>query len=181
VRGERCATGRGNACGWGPISCAEREQIGGRETEDDAPRTRLEERPDGTGCFRVIALNVMRACALFAAPTSARPAVLIQKRSRTQKAGGKGRRGVQWLGGARAEQDGAGAASGMLMRGMRQFQVLALPENCFCLDAWTRMRQRRRTSGGRREEETRGCSTRVWSLFFPLRSLFSRAPLCSAA
>jgi hypothetical protein len=74
-----------------------------REREEDAPRTALEERRlDGTRYFRVIALGVARACALFAAPASVRPAVLIHKRARTQKAGGKSRRGVQGLGGARA-------------------------------------------------------------------------------
>jgi hypothetical protein len=63
-RGERCAGGGIDARRRQAISCAEREQMGGRKLEADAPRTRLKERLDGTSYVRVIALGVAHACAI---------------------------------------------------------------------------------------------------------------------
>jgi hypothetical protein len=56
--------------------------------------TGLEERPDCTRYVSVIALGVACAHAPFAVLASARLAVLIQRRARIQKCGGKGRLAV---------------------------------------------------------------------------------------
>jgi hypothetical protein len=97
--------------------------MGSRKAEGNAPRTPLEERRlDGTRYLRVVALGVARACTLFAAPASIRPAVLVQKRARTQKAGGKGRLGVQRLSGARAR---CGTARGAGRRGRCEGDTVA--------------------------------------------------------
>jgi hypothetical protein len=65
--GERFTRGYSDARGRRTSSCAEREQTGGREMEEDAPCTHLKERPDGTRYVCVIALRVPCACALSAA------------------------------------------------------------------------------------------------------------------